>query len=184
MGKAVIIITLGISAIVTLLMINLNANTNAGLDTTLDFFKDTKARLIANSGVEIYLEKLRMDKTLSGQFNDNELMDGEYDVTISGPDSLLTIRVDAEFMKHKHSSVVTAKRTPITIPPINSAVYVSSDNLTLKLNGNMDINGNDHNMDGTPGPNPALPGIAVDDAADSAFVINELKPKISNAIQG
>ena len=184
MGKAIILVTMGMSVIITVMIINLNVNTNAGLSTTVDFFKSTKARLIANSGVEIYLEKLRRDKTLTGNFLDNDLMEGEYDVYISGPDSLLSIRVESEFMEHTHASVVSAKRTAVTIPTINSAIYVSSENLTLKLNGNMDINGNDHNMDGTLSGGSSLPGIAVDDAADSAFVVNDLKPKISNAILG
>jgi len=39
-------------------------------------------------------------------------------------------------------------------------------------------------IDDSPGPEPAVPGIAVDDPADSAYVINELKPKISEEIEG
>ena len=50
--------------------------------------KNTQARLIANSGVEAYLEKMRRDKTLKGSYNNNSLMDGSYDIDIAGPDSL------------------------------------------------------------------------------------------------
>ena len=66
MGKAIIIIALGMSLIISLLIINLNANSNTGVDVTVDSYNTTKARLIANSGIEIYLEKLRRDKALMG----------------------------------------------------------------------------------------------------------------------
>ncbi len=70
------------------------------------------------------------------------------------------------------------------MPNIDAAFYVSSDNMGLNLNGNVDIDGNDHNTDGSAGPNPSVPGFGVDDPTDSAYVINNIKPKISNAIKG
>jgi hypothetical protein len=184
MGKGLIIITLGVSIIIGYFALNLNANSNRGLQTTLDFFETTQARLIANSGIEIYLEKLRRNKNLTGSFLNNTLMDGSFDIHISGVDSLMTISAVGRYRDKIHTSIVTARRTLVTIPDVNSAIYVSSDNIGLDLNGNIDIDGNDHNIDGTPGPQPALPGIAVDDPADSAFIVNSLKPKISNAILG
>src|SRR3990172_13076568 len=87
-------------------------------------------------------------------------------------------------MNTNHTSQVLARRNPVAMPPIHSAIYVSSENVDLNLNGNMEIDGNDHNMDGTPGPELALPGIGVDDPSDSAFVVNSLKPKIANDILG
>ena len=184
MGKGVLIVALGVVAIVSVLMMNLNANTNRNLDTTLEFYKTTQSRLIANSGIEIYLEKLRRDKSLKGTFLGNDLLGGSYDIYISGDDSLLTIKSVGKFDNYTHSCLVTATREPILIPKINAAVYVSADNLGLNLNGNIDINGNDHYMNGTLSSNPPLPGIAVDQPADSAYIINDIKPKISSAIQG
>lgn len=184
MGKGLIIITLGVSIIIGYFALNLNANSNRGLQTTLDFFETTQARLIANSGIEIYLEKMRRNKSLTGTYLNNSLMDGSYDIFISGVDSLMTISAVGRYRDKIHNSIVTARRTQVTIPDVNSAIYVSSDNVSLDLNGNIDISGHDHNIDGTPGPQPSLPGIAVDDPADSAYIVNSLKPKISNAILG
>ncbi len=64
LGKGAIILVMGAAAILSMLILNLNANATSGVETTVDFYKQTQARLIANSGVEIYLEKLRRDKNL------------------------------------------------------------------------------------------------------------------------
>lgn len=184
MGKAVLLIAIGMSLIITVLIINLNANTNNGVDSTVNSYNTTKARLIANSGIEVYLEKIRRDKTLKGNFYNNSLMDGDYDIYIYGNDSLLTIKSVAHFEDASHTSVAYAKRDKITIPDVNSSVYVSSSNISLNLNGNMDINGNDHDINGSLVPGTPLPGIAVDQPSDSAYIIDNLKTKITNAIQG
>lgn len=184
MGKAVLIVAIGMSLIITLLIVNLNANTNNGMGTTIDSYNSTKARLIANSGIEIYLEKLRRDKSMKGNYLNNSIMDGNYDLYIYGDDSLLTIKSVAHYADANHTSIATAKRDKIGLPNINSSVYVSSNNISLNLNGNMDINGNDHDINGSSVPGTSLPGIAVDQPADSAYIINNIKSKISNAIQG
>ncbi len=184
MGKGILIIVLGVSTIIMGIVLDISNNTIQGTEASVSFFERTQARLIANSAVEIYLEKMRRDKTLNGHFKNNTLLGGSYDIHIFGPDTALTIRSTSRFRGFTHVSLAKAKRSPIEIPGISSSILVSSEDLALNLNGNLDINGNDHNMDGTPGPEPAIPGIAVNDATDSAFVVNELKPKISKSILG
>ncbi len=184
MGKGILILVIGVAGLISLLIVNLNANTNRSLDTTLDMFKTTQARLISNSGIEIYLEKMRRDKDLTGTFKDNELLGGTYDLEISGPDSNLIIRSVAYYEDKEHISIVNAKRKPVQMPGVNSALYISSNNVSLHLNGNVDINGNDHKMNGNVGSGTPLPGIGVDDATDSAYVIDNIKSKISKAIDG
>ncbi|MGD8305239.1 MAG: hypothetical protein PVF17_01170 [Ignavibacteria bacterium] len=184
MGKGLLILVLGISLLTALLILKLNANSKQGLQTTVDYYELTQSRIIANSGVEVYLEKLRRDKTLTGTFTNNSLMDGSYDVSITGTDPLLTVTSVGHFGNTSHTVIVTAKRDSAKIPPVHGALYVSSENLGLNLKGNLVIDGNDTNIDGTPGTESPLPGIAVDDPSDSAFVIDNLKPKISNNIEG
>ena len=184
MGKSILLIILGASVIISVLILNMNANTNRSLDATLSYYDMTQARLIANSGIEIYLEKLRRDKTLTGYFPDNSLMGGMYSISISGPDTALKIESSGTYNKVIHNCIVNAKREQVILPPINSSIYVSSTNLDLNLAGNIDINGNDHNMDGTAGSSTPLPGIGVNKTPDSAYIVNDLKPKISTAILG
>jgi hypothetical protein len=184
MGKGILILVVGVASLITLLIVNLNANTNRSLDNTLEMYKSTQARLISNSGIEAYLEKMRRDKTLTGTFLNNILLGGRYDLYISGPDTNLVIRSVGYYEDKVHTSIVNAKREPVKMPGVNSALYISSNTISLNLNGNVDINGNDHHMNGTPGIKPAVPGIGVDDATDSAFVINNVKSKITKTIQG
>ncbi len=184
MGKGVLIIVLGMSIIISLLIVNLNANNSQGSKATVDYFNKTEARLISNSGIEVYLEKLRRNKTMTGSYLNNSLMNGTYDIYISGPDTALTIKSIGHFSGVSHTTIITARRDPVSLPNVNSSLYISANDLGLNLAGNMTIDGNDHNMDGTLGPNPALPGIGVTSASDSAYVDDDLKPKISNAIQG
>jgi hypothetical protein len=184
MGKSIIIVVMGFSIITSFLMLKLNTNSKEGLKTTIDHFEDTQARLIANSGVEAFLEKMRRNKTLKGTFNNNSLMGGSYDMDISGPDSLLIITSTGYFGNSTHQAIVKASREPVDLPPSLGALYIVSDVLDLQLNGNLVIDGNDTNPDGTSGSEPSLPGVVLDEPADSAYFISEIKPKIANDIEG
>ncbi|MEJ2615858.1 MAG: hypothetical protein P8Z35_12945 [Ignavibacteriaceae bacterium] len=65
MGKSSLIIIMGMIVVVSFFIVRLNSNTNENVQSTVDMFKQTQSRLIANTGVEIYLEKLYADTTLS-----------------------------------------------------------------------------------------------------------------------
>ena len=184
MGKSILIVTIGLSIIIGLFILKLNANSKEGLSVTVHQFESTQARLIANSGIETYLEKMRRNKTLSGSFSDQPLFGGKYSINISGPDSNLVIRSIGEFDGVVHESVVKATRSPVQLPSVYGAIYVSSTNLSLNFNGNMAIDGNDTNPNGTEGSGTSLPGISVDSKNDSAYIVNTLKSKISKEIQG
>jgi hypothetical protein len=183
-GKTLIILALGFSIITSFLILKLNSNSKEGLRTTVDHFETIQARLIANSGAEIYLEKMRRNKELKGTFNNNAVMGGSYDIDISGPDSLLTITSTGYFDDAVHQSIIKASREPVDLPPSLGALFIVSDALGLKLNGNLNIDGNDTNTNGSEGPESALPGVVLDDASDSAYFINNIKPKIANDIEG
>lgn len=185
MGRALLIIVIGVAALLSILKANLSSNSTQEVDNSINFFKKTQARLVANSGIEVYLEKLRRNKNLTGHFGNNSLMYGTYDVAISGPDSALQIVSNSAFYGTTHRSFVFAKRTPIEMPKINAALYINNAlGLGLNLNGNMYIDGNDRNTDGSPGPNPPVSGVGLDSPADSAYFKNNVKPKITNDILG
>jgi len=184
MGRALLIIVIGVAALLSILRANLSSNSSQEVDTSVNFFKKTQARLIANTGIEIYLEKLRRDKNLTGYSGEKSLMNGTYNVNIFGPDSALQIVSNSEFYGTTHNSFVLAKRAPVKMPTINSAMYINSTSMSLNLNGNMYIDGNDYNTDGSSGPNPAVPGVGLDSPADSAYFKNNIKPKIFNDILG
>ncbi len=184
MGRATIILIIGLSVITSFLILKLNANSKEGLKTTVDYYEETQARLIANSGIEVYLEKLRRNKTLTGEFLENTLMDGSYDIEISGPDSLGTVTSVGHFGNTSHQTIVKVSREPVDMPPSLGALYIVSDVLGLQLSGNINIDGNDTNLDGSPGPEPAIPGVTLDEPSDSAYFVDNIKSKIANDIEG
>ena len=98
MGKSILLVTLGISVIISLFILKLNANSKEGLSVSVNMFEQNQARLIANSGVEIYLEKLKADKSLLDKtFTNNNLFGGTYDVSIQGPDTMIKVTSLATF---------------------------------------------------------------------------------------
>jgi hypothetical protein len=176
MGKGILIVVLGMSVIIGFYILKLNANSKENLSTTVSMFKQTQARLIANSGVEIYLEKLKHDRSMMNQnFRNNSLMGGNYDIGISGPDSMVRVTSTASFMGVQHKTVVEAAADKVPLYHGHGAMYLSSGTVAgLKknaINGSIEINGNDHDINGNLITGAAIPGIAVDGETQRNSVI-------------
>ncbi len=148
MGKSSLIIVLGMSVIVAFFILKLNANSKESVSTTMNMFEKTQARLMANSGVEIFLEKIKHDRSLidEGPFLGNNLFGGTYDVYIEGDNDLIQVTTVASFMGVSHTTVVeaSAELLPLNYPP--GAMYLSTGTVAaLKKNaiiGSIEINGN------------------------------------------
>jgi hypothetical protein len=182
MGKGLIIIVLGMSVIISYFTIKLNSNSKENLSTTVDMFEQTQARLIANSGVEVYLEKLKHDRTmLNSSFPNNSMFGGTYDIDISGPESLVKVTSTATFMGVQHTTVVEAAADKVPLHPAPGAMYLSAGTVAgLKKNaigGSMEINGNDHDINGNLIGGPAVPGIAVDGTTQQTSVLDMIAKK-------
>ena len=188
MGKMTLILTMGISVIIAFFVLRLNANAKEGLSTTVDMYESTQARLIANSGVEIYLEKMRRDKTLnSGTFLNNSMNDGSYDIQITGPDEALVITSIGYYMNAVHKTIVEAERSPVTFPIAPAALYVSTAAMqNVKMGGNFTVSGYNHDKNGVllSTTTNAVPGILVDNKADSSAIVDILKKNTANNITG
>lgn len=185
MGKSILLITLGISVIISLFILRLNANSKEGLSVSVNMFEQNQARLIANSGVEIYLEKLKADKSLLDKtFTNNSLFGGEYDVSIEGPDTLVKVTSIAQFQEATHKTIVFAKADKIPFIPGPGAMYLTASTISSfkksGIGGSVEINGNNHDINGQPlNDGIVTPGIAVDGTDQRDDVINIIK---SNAI--
>ncbi len=185
MGKSILLITLGISVIISLFILKLNANSKEGLDVSVNMFEQTQARLIANSGVEIFLEKLKADKSmLDDTFPDNSLLGGEYDISIQGPDTMIKVTSIARFMDATHKTIVYAKADKIPMIPGPGAMYLTANTISSfkksGIGGSVLIDGRDHDINGTLLNNGILtPGIAVDGIDQKNEVTSIIK---SNAI--
>ncbi len=190
MGKISVILTIGASLLIAFMILHLNSNASEGLSSTVNMFENTQARLIANSGVEIYLEKMRRDKSLkSGTFLNNEMLDATYDIyIIPGTNDSVTIKSIAYYMNVSHETIVKALRYPVPFPIAPAAIYVSTAAVqNAKLTGNFLVSGYNYDKDGKnpvkTGPN-IVPGIVVDNVADSIEIKNNLGKNTSNQITG
>ena len=189
MGKGLLIVVLGMSVIIGFYILKLNTNSKENLSTTVNMFKQTKARLIANSGVEIYLEKLKHDRSMMNQsFPNNSLMGGYYDIGISGPDSMVRVTSTATFMGVQHRTVVEAAADKIPLYPGHGAMYLSAGTIAgLKknaINGSIEINGNDHDINGNLTVGSAVPGITVDGETQKKSVIEMITKNTINQVLG
>jgi hypothetical protein len=189
MGKSILIIVLGMSVIVGFIMLKLNANSKENLSTTVNMFEQTQARLIANSGVEIYLEKLKHDRSMmNSNFPNNNLFGGSYNINISGPDSLVKVISAATFMGVQHTTIVEAAADKVPFHPGPGAMYLSAGTVAgLKKNaigGSMEINGNDHDINGNLTGGGSVPGIAVDGTTQRTSVLNMIAKNAIDQVLG
>ncbi len=178
MGKSSLIIVLGMMLLVSFLVLKLNGNSKENLSTTVDMFNQTQARLIANTGVEVYLEKLYADHSLMNQtFNNQSLFGGSYNATITGTLPDVRVTTVSTFQGVKHTSVADAYLTPITFPNPPGGIYIST-NSVVNANeiGDMNVSGLDHNADGTLNPTgKPVWGVGVDDETQRQNIIDNLK---------
>jgi hypothetical protein len=190
MGKSILIITLGVSLIIGFVILKLNTNSTSGVETTMNKFDQTHARLIANSGIEIFLEKLKLDPSMMGSYNGNSLFNGIYDITIAGPDSHVTVTSVAHFLGVNHTSIAEARTDGLPPPDSTAALYLNAGALYgIKKQGTggaIQIDGNDHDINGgliTPIVDPKY-GIGVDGPAQDSAVTQQIKDQGLNQIKG
>lgn len=180
MGKSILIITLGMSLIIAFIILKLNTNATSGVESTMNKFDQTHARLIANSAVEIQLEKLKGDKSYGGNFSGN-LFGGSYTGAVSyttSDSSKIIIRAYSNFQDNvTHYVRVDAEREPID-PVIQSAMTISTQAFTsLNITGTQLVSGFEHDTSGafidSVAP-PPVSGITVDDSSQVLIVANSL----------
>lgn len=190
MGKSILLITLGISVIISLFILKLNANSKEGLSVSVNMFEQNQARLIANSGVEIYLEKLKADKSLLDKtFTNNNLFGGTYDVSIQGPDTMIKVTSLATFQDVTHKTIVFAKADKIPFIPGPGAMYLTANTISsfkkTGIGGSVLIDGNNHDINGNLlGDGIVTPGIAVDGDVQRDQVKNIIKANAIDQVLG
>lgn len=179
MGKSSLIIVMGMSVIVGFFILKLNANSKENLSTTVNMFSQTQARLIANSGVEIYLEKLYADYSLINKTSpSHKLFNGEYFVKLEGTLPNVRVTATANFQGVTHVSVADAFLEPVTFPNLPGGMYISASSvIDPKEVGSMEISGINHGVDGLikGTGKPAVYGVSVDNLAAQTDILLALK---------
>ncbi|MGB9665490.1 MAG: hypothetical protein ACPL25_11325 [Ignavibacteria bacterium] len=183
MGNKVLIISLITLVLVLSIIFYLRGSSTRITDKTIESFNQTQSQYIANSGLHITLNKLRLNKTLRGNFSNNQLFGGYYDVSISGNDTV-KILVNSNFMRQSAKASVITIWDNITLPLINSAMSISSSNINISLHGNILISGIDKNPDGTLGTSSPVSGISVETLRDSIRIANGIPNNVKPNIIG
>ncbi len=199
MGKSILIITLGMSIIIGFIILKLNTNATSGAESTMNKFDQTHARLIANSGAEIFLEQLYQRKNLfdvkdHGPFN---LMNGTYDINISGTYNNLILKSTSHFLGVNHTSIIETEIVPPPLPTVTSTLYFTTSALSgVKNLGDaaLEIDGKNYKMNANPKPNgsnlvantssPGVPGITVDNQADKDYLVSAFGGFLTSNVKG
>lgn len=177
MGKGSLIVVLGMSVLIAFIVLKLNANSMQNLSSTVNMYQQTQSRLIANSGIEIYLEKLKSDMSMvDNTYTDNSLFGGTYDISISGPDSALMVTSVATFMDVTHKSIAIVRADRLPFVPIGGALSISSDAISnVMISGNIFIDGNNHDIYGNLlGDGINIPGITVEEPEQIQIILDNI----------
>jgi len=182
MGKSSLIVILGLGMIVSYFILKLNANSKENLSTTVNMFEQTEARLIANTGVEIYLEKLYEDPTLINTTSSSQsLFNGSYVVKLEGTLPNVRVTSTANFQGITHTSIADAYLEPVTFPDLPSGLYISANSVTsTKLTGDMEVSGENHDSNGNiiGDSSDAVYGISADSEDDKNAILSGIsKPE-------
>jgi hypothetical protein len=144
-------------------------------NATATLFEREQALNITRSGVNLAISKLRHQKSWRTGFTNLSVSGGN--VTVSVIDlGLDTVRITSRGTINgvTHNSVLEAKLSSI-FPAVESALTIFGDSVQLTSNGKaFSIDGNDYNIDGTPGTSPAVNGVGVQSVESVADVAAQL----------
>jgi hypothetical protein len=179
MGKSSLIIVLGLSAIVAFFILKMNANSKAHLDTTVNMFEQTQARLIANTGVEIYLEKLYANPALINTTSSPQnLFNGSYTVNLAGTLPNVRVTSTATFQGVTHVSVADAILEPLQLPNLPGGISISANAVVNATEiGDMEVSGLNHDTSAVVKGDgkPAVWAVGVEDVAQKNAILSGLK---------
>ena len=144
-------------------------------------FDQTQARLIANTGVEIYLEKLYQDPSLINTTSSPQsLFNGSYVVNLAGTLPNVRVTSTATFLGVTHTSVADAWLEPINLPRMPGGIYISTTAVvSAKEIGDMEVSGLNHDTSGVVKGDgkPAVWAVAVDDITLKEKILKNKKKK-------
>ncbi len=146
MGKSSLIIVLGMSIIIAFFILRLNANSTESVAGTVNMFEKTHARLIANSGVEVYLEKFYNNRSMiedageiTKEFPIESLFNGTYKIYAFGSEEKLQVTSIAKFMGVTHTTIAEARFDPFKAYLSPGALVLSAETVEKDFNGSIPL---------------------------------------------
>ena len=182
MGRASLIMVLGFIFIFGMVRSNLNVAGERLVGGAIDHHNKTTALNIANSLGSIALRMLTENNNWSeweGDFEEIPMLSGMGSIRIT--DSLPSLQPGEINIVTRGTVGTTSRIVSIvaemgtSLPEISGALGLVGPDIDDIFDGDIfQINGNDVNPDGSPGPNPAVPGIAASAELTTESLITEL----------
>ncbi len=183
MGKAALIIVLGLSITLGFLRFILISRPLEATVNVSNYYSQVMARNVAHSAMNNYLKNLNLYKSLRGTFieKDKYLESSIDTVWIQSSSSTTSIgdtikvKVNAYYNEASSKIEVNLLATTLYIPIIPAAVSFSGPNPSLDLNGVPYIDGRNHDQNGNLSSSyDDLPGVVVTSSTDSTNLSNSL----------
>lgn len=175
MGRAALLLVLGLGLIFTIIARNLHQGANMTAEYQTGYFKYASARNLARTAVHTRLRGIESNVLprygrVDGSFNGGTFYT---QVDSLSPDSL-RIRAWARFEDSVYTMRILMQPYPKPFPVVNAAIGIRATPVTFSMSGaGVEVNGNNHNADGSAIVGSGhLPGVATLNSADSARVFN------------
>ena len=182
MGNAVILLVLGLGLNVGLLSYSLLSRAGDAVENYSVYFETTMAKNIANTAVDLTLQKLRDSTTwrdgfkqvrFGGDSQSGTLSSTLTDTTVGGTDYINVVAIGS-YNGQADTVVVLVISGAGEIPAVESAVALNVNLLRFLMLGTSNIDGQDHDLLGNV-IGPGLPGVTVPSAAESTIVEDGIK---------
>ena len=173
MGRASLIIVLGFIIIFGMVRINIDKTSESASANSSKYAETLLARNIANSATELGISVFS-ETGNDSSYSNTDFMGGSFTAFFTDLGDTSRLTVTATYEGESHTSRVDILSYSSIMPSTTSSGSFKSPDVSYFFSDSILISGVDTNIDGTPGPAPALPGITVASSADSATVATEI----------
>ncbi len=178
MGKALIILVVGLSVIVGIVSVSIFGRSSNASKAAATSYKRTNAKNISSSTAEYYFRQLKTTPTLRGTFSISPILDGTASVSIADwtfgiSDSVRLVSVGV-YGGVVETTIVKIKAGTSNFPEPNAALDINvPEDLSFSYGGTLAIDGRDHDMSGVllaPSANDR-PGVGLSNAGEVSEIL-------------
>ena len=180
MGRASLIVVLGFIVIFGFVRGNINKTSENAAANSSEYTETLLARNIANMATE-YAVSIYAETGVDSGIVDSNFMGGSYSAIFTqlgtdpiGNNDTLQLTVSSQYEDESHLTRVLLISMSTVMPVATGSGSFKSPNVDYFFLDSILISGIDTNMDGTPGPAPALPALTVYSSADSVALAAEV----------
>ena len=173
MGRASLLIVLGFIVIFGMVRSNITKTSENASANSSEYAETIIARNIANSAAEYGLS-VYSNTGNDTSYSNSDFMGGSFTAFFTDIGDTLRLTVTATFEGESYTSRIDILSQSSVMPSTTSSGSFKSPNVSYFFADSVLISGIDVNIDGTPGPAPALPGITVLSSTDSVTLALEI----------